>query len=303
MLSRRDLFAAGAAAFGASSAAAQAAPRFRLSLAEWSIHKAIGARTLTNLDFPRIARENGCEGLEFVNTLWASPTAGYINRLKRTMKDNNVESVLIMVDDEGMMGHSDKAQRYKAADNHRKWVDAAADLGCHSIRTNMYAEKEAKTPAEIETFIGNCADGFNRLLDYAAQAKINVVIENHWGLSSNPDVVVALMKKVNRPNFGTLPDFGNFPKEIDRYDAIKKLLPYAKGVSYKCYFEGPNGTEDKYDLARIFSLVAESKYSGFVGIEYEGEKLGELDGIKTARAWLQKHYDAGSLSGWRLKSV
>jgi L-ribulose-5-phosphate 3-epimerase len=300
MLSRRHFLGAGAVALGASAVSAQASPRFRLSLAEWSIHRAIQQGRLTNLDFPRIARESGCDGLEFVNGLWAAPTAGYLRRIKQQMQKHNVQPVLIMVDDEGMMGHSDRAERLKAADNHRKWVDAAADLGCHSIRTNMYPDKQPKTPAEIEAFLGCCAESFNRLLDYAAQAKINVIIENHGGVSSDPDVVIALMKKVNRPNFGTLPDFGNFPEGVDKVQAVARLLPYAKGASYKCYFEGPDNTETRYDLPGMFQALAASPYSGFVGIEYEGNTLSELDGIKTAREALVKLASAGKLPGWNL---
>ena len=264
------------------------AKKFRISLAEWSIHRAIQGGKLTNLDFPRIARENGCDGLEFVNTLWASPTAGYLARLKRNMTQQNVQPVLIMCDDEGMMGHSDKATRLKAADNHRKWVDAAADLGCHSIRTNMHSDVTPKTPAEADTVIGYCGESFARLCDYASAVNINVLIENHWGLSSDPDAVVALMKKVGKPNFGTLPDFGNFPKEVDRYEAVKKLMTFAKGVSFKCMDFGPDGNETTIDMAKMMKIVGEAGYHGFVGIEYEGNRLSEIDGIKAAKAWLDK---------------
>jgi sugar phosphate isomerase/epimerase len=299
MQNRRNFLMAGAAALAASRASAQE-PRFRLSLAEWSINRAIRAGKFTNLDFPRVAREHGCDGVEFVNTLFASPTAGYLNRLKGQMKQHNITPVLIMVDDEGMMGHSAAAQRIKAADNHRKWVDIAAELGCHSIRTNMYPEKQPQTPAEIDTFLGYCAESFNKLTDYAGPAKINVIIENHGGVSSKPEVVVALMKKVNKPNFGTLPDFGNFPEGTDKVAAVKMLMPYAKGVSYKCHFDGPDKTEVSYDLVKMLQMVEATSYRGFVGIEFEGRKLDELEGIKTARAALAKLAGEGLIKGWKL---
>ncbi len=287
-LSRRHLLSS----FLAAPLAGFAAPapgRFKVSLAEWSIHKAIQQGKLTNLDFPRIAKENNCEGLEFVNTLWGSPTAGYIARLKRRMSDTGTKPVLIMVDDEGMMGHSDKAQRMKAVKNHHKWVDAAAEVGCHSIRTNMYPEKQPTTPAEIEAFLGYCAESFTALCGYAKTAGINIIIENHGGISSNPDVVLSLMKKVSLPNFGTLPDFGNFPKEIDRYDAVTKLMTYAKGASFKCHFDGPNNTEEVYDIPKMLKIVEASKYSGYIGIEFEGSKLDELEGIKLGRKALREY--------------
>ena len=287
-VSRRTLLSSLAAAPFAASAA-PAPGRFKVSLAEWSIHRLIQQGKATNLDFPRIARENDCEGLEFVNTLWASPTAGYIARLKKRMAETNTRAVLIMVDDEGQLGHSDPAVRRKAVKNHHKWVDIAAELGCHSIRTNMHSNVTPKTPAENETVLNCCADSFRALCEYAREAGISILVENHWGLSSNPDAVVALMKKVNLPNFGTLPDFGNFPPEIDKYQAVAKLAAWAKGMSFKCYFEGPDFSEDKYDFARMMKVVEDSKYSGYIGIEYEGSKLGELEGIARARK-LPKDY-------------
>ncbi|MGH9631540.1 MAG: sugar phosphate isomerase/epimerase family protein [Bryobacteraceae bacterium] len=263
--------------------------RFETSLAEWSLHKAIQSRLITNLEFPRIAREQfGIEGLEFVNALWQAATADYVRRLKQNMNDTGTKGVLIMCDGEGMMGHSDKATRMEASSNHHKWVDIAAELGCHSIRTNMYPEKQPASAVEIGAFLNYCADSFRSLCEYAAPRKINVIIENHGGISSEPDVVVRLMQKVNLPNFGTLPDFGNFPKGMDKYQAVSKLMPYAKGVSFKCYdFSG--GKETTIDMDRMMKIVIDSKYSGWIGIEYEGSRLTEFEGIQAAKTFLDRY--------------
>lgn len=279
-----------AVSFGA---AAQNAPskRYRISLAEWSLHKAIQSRMMTNLDFPRVAREQfGIEGLEFVNALWEAPTQDYIRRLRNNMRNTGTTPVLIMVDGEGYMGHADKETRMRAARNHYKWVDIAAELGCHSIRTNMYpGEKQPSTPVEIETFLGYCSESFHNLCEYAAPRKLNVIIENHGGVSSNPDVVVSLMKKVNRANFGTLPDFGNFPKEIDKYEAVRKLMPFAKGVSFKC-FDFKDGKEATMDMDRMMGIVGESSYANqWIGIEYEGNRLTEFEGIQAAKSFLTRY--------------
>jgi sugar phosphate isomerase/epimerase len=286
MLRRQFLSTASLAPF---ALAAPAPGRFKVSLAEWSVNKAIRQNKLTNLDFPKLARDMGCDGVEFVNTLWGSPTAGYIARLKRNMAQHNITPVLIMVDDEGLMGHAEKEQRLKAARNHYKWVDIAAEIGAHSIRTNMYPSKQPSGAAEIEEFLKFCVESFTDLCDYAAKQKINVIIENHGGVSSLPEVVLSLMKKVNKPNFGTLPDFGNFPKGLDKYVAVDKLMAYAKGVSFKCFFEGPGPTEIAYDPAKMFEVVERSSYNGFIGIEYEGTKLDEMEGVKAARAWLKSY--------------
>lgn len=292
---RRQFLKNASAAAGIAAVSPAALPlaaaqkKFRISLAEWSLHKAIFARMTTNLEFPRIAREQfGIEGLEFVNGLWEAPTQDYIRQLKENMQKTGTKGVLIMCDGEGLMGHSNKVERLRAARNHHKWVDIAAELGCHSIRTNMYPDKQPTTPADVDAFIGCCSESFTELCQYAKPMNINVIIENHGGVSSNPDVVTRLMRKVNLPNFGTLPDFGNFPNEIDRYEAVRKLMPFAKGVSFKCYDFGPDGNETKIDMQRMMKIVDEAGYHGWVGIEYEGERLTEFEGIQAAKRFLER---------------
>ena len=287
-MKRRDLLKAlPLAAVLAPLRAQSGGQKFRISLAEWSFHKAIFARMMTNQDFPRVAREQfGIEGLEFVNGLWEAPTAGYVKRLKKSMNDNGCKGVLVMCDDEGSMGASSKAERMKAAENHYKWADIAADLGCHSIRCNMHGDKEAQTPAEITSLIDNCSDSFAKLCEYGKGRGINIIIENHGGASSDPDVLVRLMKKVDLPNFGVLPDFGNFYGKTDRYDALKKMMPYAKGVSFKCYDFGPDGKEQRWDMDRMMKIVSEAGYHNWVGIEYEGDKIPEFEGVQRAKRYL-----------------
>jgi sugar phosphate isomerase/epimerase len=266
-----------------------ASSKWPISLAEWSLHKAIQTRMMTNLDFPRVARDQfGIEGLEFVNQLWAAPTQGYISRLKRNMSETGTKGVLIMCDDEGSMGHSDRALRMRAAENHFKWADAAAELGCHSIRVNMYGEKQRYAPDEVEGFLNCCAESFTKLCDYAKGRNLNVIIENHGGLSSDPEVLVRLIKKVNLPNFGLLPDFGNFPEGADKYGAVEKMMPYAKGVSFKCFNFGADGNDTVIDMNRMMKIVADAGYKKWVGIEFEGEKMSEFEGIQAAKRFLDR---------------
>jgi sugar phosphate isomerase/epimerase len=287
---RRTALKSLAAAALTPLAAPAANTRFKISLAEWSIHKAIQSRKLTNLDFPKVAHDFGIEGLEFVNQLWAAPTQGYLAGLKKRMKDHGCKGVLIMCDDEGAMGHSNKADRMRAADNHIKWLDSAAEIGCHSIRVNMYPDKETKTPADIDAFLGCCAESFTKLCGYARERRLNVIIENHGGVSSDADVLVRLMKLVNLPNFGLLPDFGNFSPQQDRFESVRKMLPYSKGVSFKCFDFGPDGKETTFDMDRMMKIVADSAYTGFVGIEYEGERQPEMEGIAAGKKYLDKFF-------------
>jgi sugar phosphate isomerase/epimerase len=273
----------------AGNAVAAEGGSFKISLAEWSLHKALFAKEITNLDFPRITREQyGIEGAEFVNQFFkdkAHDTA-YLKELKRQADDHGVTCVLIMIDGEGDMSAREKSARDKAVENHKKWVDAAAALGCHSIRINT---GEHYSPSDV----GNVAEACGALTEYGAQHKIGVICENHGGPSSNPDAMIALMKAVNNPNFGTLPDFGNFPKgadgkyAIDIYDAIERMMPYAKGVSAKSYDFDEKGNETVLDYPRIMKIVDKAGYHGFVGIEYEGHRLSEPEGIRATKRLLE----------------
>src|SRR6187402_2592465 len=116
---------------------------FKISLAEWSLHKTIFDGKLTNLDFPAKAKnEFGISAVEYVNQFFKDKAKDekYLAELKKRCDDNGVTSVLIMCDGEGNLGELSKKKRDTAVDNHKKWVDAAKFLGCHSIRVNAYGE-------------------------------------------------------------------------------------------------------------------------------------------------------------------
>lgn len=261
---------------------------FKISLAEWSLHKTLFLKKIDNLDFPKIARDDyGIEGVEFVNQFFKDKArdSGYLKDLKTRANDHGVTCVLIMIDGEGDVSAPKKETRDKAVENHKKWIDAAAELGCHSIRINTgshYGKDDANDAAE------SCG----QLAEYGGKHKINVICENHGGPSSNPDALLNLIKTVNSPRFGTLPDFGNFPHKnheysIDVYDAIARMMPFAKGVSAKSYDFNDDGKEKYLDYARIMKIVTDAGYHDWVGIEYEGSRLSEPDGIKATKKLLE----------------
>ena len=288
-MNRRSLFGLPVlAALPLQGRAANETRKIRISLGQWSLHKAMGRRLISNLDFPRVAREQfGIEGLEFVNYLWEVPTSDYVQRVKRAMSSTATKAVLIMCDGEGLMAHPVKEKRLQAAANHFKWVDIAAELGAHAIRANLNPEKEPKTPAELDAVVNYASESFRKLAEYGASRKINVVVENHGGVSSDPVAMARVMKAVKLPNFGTLPDFGNFAKEADRYDAVSKLMPWAKAVTFKC-FDFKDGKEITMDMDRLMKSVLDSGYHNWVGIEFDGDRLTEYEGILSAKSYLER---------------
>jgi len=264
--------------------------RYKISLAEWSFHKALFANEMTNLDFPRVARELDLEGLEYVNQFFMDKAKDekYLAELNKIVKEEGMQNVLIMCDSEGMMGHPEKAERVKTVENHKKWVDTAAFLGCHSIRVNAGSRGTYEEQQKL------AADGLHMLCEYGDSKKINVIVENHGGLSSNAEWLVGVMKLVDHKRVGILPDFGNFiidretGESYDRYKGVEMFMPYAKGVSAKTNVFNAEGDEANMDYYRLMKIVDNAGYKGFVGIEFEGTELSEKDGVIATRELLKK---------------
>lgn len=263
-------------------------PPFRVSLAQWSFNRALKKKELDPLDFPKIATGFGIRAVEYVNTFYKdhAKDAAHFAELKKRCTDLGVRSLLIMCDGEGLLGAKDEKARAAAVDNHHKWVDAAASLGCHSIRVNAHGEGD---PDEIAKRV---AGSLNALAGYADKAGLNVLVENHGGVSCDGAWVEKLMKLADHPRVGTLPDFGNFKREdgswADRYAGVEAMMPYAKAVSAKSNDFDEKGEETKTDYHRMLKIVHAAGYSGHLGIEYEGEKLSERDGVKATLALIEK---------------
>jgi sugar phosphate isomerase/epimerase len=258
-------------------------PRFKISLAEWSFHRAYEKKEWTNMDFPETAKKYGLDAVEYVSTFFdgKGEDKDYLTKLKAECTRNGVKSLLIMVDDEGDLGDTSSVNLQKAVENHYKWVKAAKFLGCHSIRVN------ARGNGTMDQVHNAAVKGLGMLADYAAKYNINVIVENHGGFSSNGKWLSDVMKAVNKPNCGTLPDLGNF-YEYDRYKGVEEMMPFAKGVSGKTHEFDKDGNETVIDYPKMMKIIAASKYKGYIDVEYEGDKLSEPDGVKASIALVQK---------------
>lgn len=264
-------------------------PLFKISLAEWSLHRTLWAGDLDNLDFPVVARRDyDLDGVEYVNQFFKDKATdpGYLRELKARADDQGVRNVLIMCDGEGALGDPDPAARTTAVENHYRWVDAARYLGCHSIRVNARSEGTPEQQHEL------AVDGLRRLTEFAAERQINVIVENHGGLSSNGKWLAGVIAAVDHPNCGTLPDFGNFrvsdDEWYDRYLGVRELMPFAKGVSAKSHDFDEEGNERNTDYVRMLRIVLDAGYRGYIGIEYEGDGLSEPEGIRATKALLER---------------
>ena len=280
-------------------AAESGKPLFRISLAQWSLHRTIRSGKLDNLDFARVTKQEfGIDAVEYVNQFFKDKAKDetYLAEMKKRAAGEGVQSLLIMIDGEGRLGDPDKEKRAEAVANHHKWVEAAKFLGCHAIRVN------AASAGTYQEQVKLAADGLRSLTEFGAGHGISVIVENHGGLSSNGAWLAEVMKTVDHKGCGTLPDFGNFGIDrnkgdwYDRYTGVKELMPYAKAVSAKTYdFDDKrpfvtidSRWEKETDFLRMMKIVLDSGYSGWVGIEYEGQGLEETVGIRKSKELLER---------------
>jgi L-ribulose-5-phosphate 3-epimerase len=269
-------------------APAPAEPLFRLSLAEWSYHRALQSGQMQHLDFPAAAKKHGLEGCEYVNSFFKDKAQDrkYLRELTTRCDDAGVRSLLIMCDGEGELAAAEESERKQAIEKHLHWIEAASFLGCHSIRVNLYGAGSA------EELAPRAADSLHRLGDLADDYGLNVLVENHGGPSSNGAWLADVMKRAAHPRVGTLPDFGNFNlgdgKSYDRYKGVEELMPFAKAVSAKSYDFDTAGNETTIDYGRMLKVVLAAGYRAWLGIEYEGERLGEPEGVNATKALCER---------------
>ncbi len=266
---------------------------FKISLAQWSVNSLLFSGEMDNLDFPVLTKKHGIDAVEYVNQFFMDKAEdkSYLRELSNICDSEGVTSVLIMCDREGQLGASDFAERQQAVENHKKWVEAARFLGCHSIRVNAYTDISWSEDSEAANQTQNLvSDGLRQLCEFADDFDIDVIIENHGGFSSDPNWLVNVIKLTDHPRAGTLPDFGNFriysddtrTVSYDSYDGTDMLMPYAKGVSLKPVVWDNYGNRHNLDYERMMNIVLSHGFHGYVGIEH-GERGREWDSIVEIR--------------------
>jgi len=271
----------------------------KISLAQWSLHRALEKGDVKAVDFAKIAKNTyDISAIEYVNQFYTdmAKSEKFWSQMKERALNEGVKSLLIMVDNEGDLGNPDSNARKKAVENHFKWINAAKILGCHSIRVNAFGD------GDRPSLKNSLVDGLGHLASYGAKEEINVLVENHGLHTSDGAFMADIIKEVNNTHLGTLPDFGNWclnakwgstqnnrcDEVYDRYQGVTDFLPFAKGVSAKSYAFDPEGYETIIDYSKILKIVKDSGFDGYIGVEFEGENMSEPDGIKATKNLIEK---------------
>ncbi|MFP9113046.1 sugar phosphate isomerase/epimerase family protein [Flavobacterium sp. RHBU_3] len=284
-------------------------PPLQLSLAQWSFHNTIFAGQMDRMLFAEKAQAMGFEAVEYVSRFYATEAQdstafkNIVSEIKKRSEDHGLNNLLIMVDNEGALASEDETQQNQAVENHKKWIEAATTLGCHSLRVNLTGGPEHDAAAWVRASIA----GLQKMCNQAQGSGLNIIVENHGGLSSNGALLAQVMQGVNLPHCGTLPDLGNFCirregdkkwpslciEQYDRYKGVAEMMPWAKGVSAKTYDFDVAGNETTIDYHRMLSIVKNSGYNGYIGIEYEGQRLNEEAGVLATVAMLKRINEEG----------
>ncbi len=271
---------------------------FKISVAEYSLHKMIEKGELDPRDYGPFCKEKfGVDAVEY----WMGPFADkakdlvYMGEMQNKSEDAGVKQLLIMCDipdGKGDLGNPDEKLRQVAVEEHYPWVEAAKRMGCHSIRVNARSAGTREEQAKL------AAEGLRKLSEFSAPHGINVIVENHGGFSSDGAWLAGVMKEVNLPNCGTLPDFGNFTinhetgEKYDKYKGVEELMPYAKAVSAKSHVFDAEGNESEIDYFRMMKIVLDAGYHGYVGIEWEGpQPESEVEGVLLTKKLLERVRD------------
>ena len=277
--------------------------KYGISLAQWSLHKMIKIdKTLNPIDFAQKSKELGYDAIEYVSTLYRPileklSIKEMTKKLINKSKEHDVKNLLIMVDDEGNLSSSNLSEIKEAIDKHKRWIEMASKLECHSVRVNLEGEDQ------LNKWKDNSIKGLSLLSEFASNYNVNIIVENHGGNSSIGKELAEVIKNVNLDNCGTLPDFGNFcikrkngslydgpcDIEYDKYEGMRNLMPYAKAVSAKSYDFDQFGNETTIDFKKMMDIVEEFNYNGYLGIEYEGNNHSEIDGIELTKKLIQKY--------------
>ena len=273
----------------------------QLSLAQWSLNKSIHAGALDPYDFAKVASGLGFSGIEYVTQLYADiynakhkgkAIQNFVDKSLTESHKYGLENVLIMIDEEGHLSDENETERQLAIDNHKLWIDAAAKLGCKAVRVNLYGSSNPQRWKEVSV------NSLMSLSTYASKSNINILVENHGGLSSNAGLLMEVIHEVNLNNCGTLPDFGNFciakqadtcVETYDKYKGVYEMMSKALAVSAKSYDFDRDGKETKIDYERMLRIVTEAGYAGYIGIEYEGDRMAAEDGILHTKRLIEKY--------------
>ena len=266
----------------------------KISLQCYSFASSLFTKKMNIIDFPKIVREDfNIDAAEYWNRPMVEKRrdSNFIRELNKRTNDYGLENTFMLVDlinfqtgESKSLCSRDKIERNFAIEEHKEWIEFSKAIGCKGIRVNLWSDN--MTRSEVKSI---SQDSLGELLEFSNKINMSIVIENHGGYTSDAKWLIDLIKSINHPKLGTLPDFGtrNFcikraPKtesgifgsqcvdQYDKYKGVKEMLPYAKGISAKSHTFNNDGEEMSTDYKKMINLIKASGFNDYIAIEYEG---------------------------------
>jgi L-ribulose-5-phosphate 3-epimerase len=281
-LSRRDLLASAAAGLAVQLQAAPAPARIRLAVSTYSYWHFRGERYPIEKVIEDAARI-GFDGVEILHRQMRDESPPYVNEIKRLAFRNSLALVMLSIH-QNFISPSEEERR-KAIRHTEHCIELAARLGIPCIRINSGRWGTIKSFDELMKVRGIepplpgytdedafkwCIECIEACLPAAEKAGVVLALENHWGLTTQPENLLRIDRAIRSPWFGINLDTGNFPD--DPYPGIEKLAPHAIIVQAKTYHGGGEWYTLDLDYKRIAAILRKAGFSGWVSLEMEGKE-------------------------------
>jgi sugar phosphate isomerase/epimerase len=290
-------------------------PACRVAVSTWSLHGELGPLRLTQrrpdgrrgpwvrelphtldlLDFPAQAKRRlGVDRVEICQMHLPSRDDAYLEELSGALRRAG-STLVCMPIDVGNISAADPAYREDDLHETEAWIDAAARLGAPAVRVNT----NGPPPMAHEPIgtLEETAASLRRLLRYGAERGVAVLIENHGGITADPEAIARLVEMVGH-DLKTIVDVGNFEPALSHqrhdadfagldfeplYRAIARVMPHAALVHAKSVRFGPDGRHAGWDLHRALGIAREAGFRGDVSIEYGGRVDPWENALRTRR--------------------
>ncbi len=251
------------------------------------------------------AHELGLAGVELLHVQLESEDNGYLQKLKRHAFRRGVALYNLSIHQTFISG--DAAERQRNVDHTLHCIDLAHEMGIASIRVNSgswrregkFFESLLDAKGWVEPWDGYSnedgfkwvIDGLNACVEHAERRGVMLLLENHWGLTTTADGMIRIIDAVDSPWLRAILDMGNFYFEDDLMAAVTKIAPYVDLAHAKTYPGGGLVYTLDLDYARIFRILLDAGFSGFVSLEMEGHEAAET-AVPKSIALLQKAWAA-----------
>lgn len=285
----RRTFLAGAAFAGFGAAARAIEPirregpaRFRLSFAAYSFRQYLDLRRqprpeMTLEQFVTQSAAYPIDAVELTGYYFPETTPAYLARIKGLCTRLGLDVSGSAVGNNFCVRDPERLRAQ--IDSVKAWTEHTARLGGKALR--IFAGTLERGDTE-EAARGRCVDAIHECCEHAGRHGVYLALENHGGITATAPQLLALVRAVRSDWFGVNLDSGNFRTE-DPYADLAAIAPYAINVQLKTEIQRAGMPKEEADLRRLFNILRQANYRGYVALEYEAAEDPKVAVPRTLR--------------------